>query len=215
VDDIESNDEVKVVVVTGEGKAFVAGADISAMVDMSGEEAEAFSRHGQRVFSRLEELDQPVIAAVNGYCLGGGCELAMSCDFRLSSNKAKYGQPEVNLGVVPGFGGSQRLPVLVGIGRATELLTTGRIIGADEALRIGLVDWIYEPEVLFDETYKIAKTIASKCPDAVKFNKKAAMASQVDLDFDTEARIFGECFASGNAKIGMQAFLDKTEPNWR
>ncbi len=215
IDTIEKTPEVKVVVVKGSGKAFIAGADISAMVNMTGEQAEEFSRYGQGVFLRLENLDIPVIASINGFCLGGGCELAMACDIRIASEKAKFGQPEVNLGVIPGFGGTQRLPQLVGIGNAIDLLTTGRIIKAKEAIKMGLLQKVVEPEELDQFVLDMAKLLTSKCRNAAVINKKAAMASQHELDYEYEAEQFGACFERGDAKIGMQAFLDKKEPEWR
>ena len=212
---IENTDGIRVVIVKGSGKAFIAGADISAMVNMTGKEAEEFSKFGQDVFLRLENLDVPVIASVNGFCLGGGCELAMSCDIRISSSRAKYGQPEVNLGVIPGFGGTQRLPNLVGIGNAIDLLTTGRIIKADIAVQMGLIERIVEPENLDEEVNKIAVLITSKCPSAVISNKKIGRAGLPKFQYGLEAKEFGDCFKRGDAKIGMQAFLDKKEPEWR
>ncbi len=148
VSELSSNKEVKAMVITGEGKAFVAGADIAEMVDKNGEEGTAFSRLGQNTFSSFGKMDIPVIAAINGFALGGGLELAMGCDFRFSSTKAKFGQPEVNLGLIPGYAGTQRLPRLTGMGDALYLLMTADMIGAEDALRIGLVQKVFEPEVL-------------------------------------------------------------------
>lgn len=211
----EKDPEVKAIIITGSGKAFVAGADISAMVGMIGTEAVEFAAYGQKVFSHIENAEKVVIAAINGYALGGGCELAMSCDIRYASNLAKLGQPEINLGVIPGFAGTQRLPRLVGKGMAMELLVTGNTIDANEALRIGLVDKVFAPEELFTEARKTAELIASKCPRAVTLNKKALRAGLPKYDEKTEAQLFGKCFESGDAKEGMNAFLNKTKPNWR
>ena len=155
-------------VITGEGKAFVAGADIAEMVDMTPGEGSAFGKVGQNTFRSLELMEIPVIGAINGFALGGGLELAMGCDIRIASSKAKFGQPEVNLGMIPGYAGTQRLPRLVGLGDALYLLMTGDMIRADEALRIGLVQKVVEPEELMDEVMKIAKTIILKGPKAVK-----------------------------------------------
>lgn len=205
----------RVVVITGSGKAFVAGADISAMADMTADEARKFSRFGQSVFNRIEHSNLPVIAAINGFALGGGCELAMACDIRYASEKAKLGQPEVNLGVIPGFCGTQRLPRLVGQGRAIELLVTGNIIDAVTAEKIGLVDKVVPPETLMSTVYELAGTIASKCPQAVTFNKQAVKGGNYHYNVDIEAELFAGSFESGNAKIGMKAFLEKTKPVWR
>lgn len=205
----------KVVVITGSGKAFVAGADISAMADMTTDEARKFSRFGQSVFNRIEHSNLPVIAAINGFALGGGCELAMACDIRYASEKAKLGQPEVNLGVIPGFCGTQRLPRLVGQGRALELLLTGNIIDALTAEKIGLLDKVLAPETLMQAVYELAGTIASKCPQAVTFNKQAVKGGNYHYNVDIEAELFAGSFESGNAKIGMKAFLEKTKPVWR
>lgn len=205
----------KVVVITGSGKAFVAGADISAMVDMTTDEARKFSRFGQSVFNRIEHSNVPVIAAINGFALGGGCELAMACDIRWSSDKAKFGQPEVNLGVIPGFCGTQRLPRFVGQGRALELLFTGNIIDAATAEKYGLVDKILPADQLMAAVYELATTIASKCPQAVAFNKQAVKGGNYHYNVDIEAELFAGSFESGNAKNGMKAFLEKTKPEWR
>jgi enoyl-CoA hydratase len=205
----------KVVVITGSGKAFVAGADISAMADMTADEARKFSRFGQHVFNLIEHSDVPVIAAINGFALGGGCELAMACDIRWASEKAKLGQPEVNLGVIPGFCGTQRLPRFIGQGRALELLFTGNIIDAHTALSYGLVDKVLAPEELMPAVNELASTIASKCPQAVTFNKQAVKGGNYHYNVDIEAELFAGSFKSGNAKIGMKAFLEKTKPQWR
>lgn len=214
-DSLLNSDDVSVLVFKGSGKAFVAGADISAMVDMTGDQAREFSTYGQNVFKKIEDLPMPVIASVNGFCLGGGCELAMACDIRISSDKGKYGQPEVNLGVIPGFGGTQRLTKLVGRGKAIDLLTTGRIIRADEALSMGLIERVTEHDQLDDEVMKLAELISSKCMRAVKANKLTALKGICSPDYTAEADAFGECFSRGDAKTGMQAFMDKKDPDWR
>ncbi len=215
---VKNDSSIKVLVITGEGKAFVAGADIAEMVDKNGEEGSAFSRLGQATFRSLEKLNIPVIAAINGFALGGGLELTMACDFRTASTKAKFGQPEVNLGLIPGYAGTQRLPRLVGQGDALYLLMTADMIGADDALRIGLVQKVFEPEALMEETLKIAKNIASKGPNAVKLVKQVVRQG-LGMDFDKgselEAKNFGSLFGEGNeGKEGMAAFLEKRKPEW-
>jgi enoyl-CoA hydratase len=216
---VKGNPEVKVMVITGEGKAFVAGADIAEMVNKSQAEGEAFSRLGQNTFRSFEKLDIPVIAAVNGFALGGGMELTMACDFRIASTKAKFGQPEVNLGLIPGYAGTQRLSRLTGMGNALYLLMTADMIGAEDALRIGLVQKVVEPETLMDEVMKIAKNIASKGPQAVKNVKDVARRGyelSLDEGADLEARAFGSLFGDNSeGREGMQAFLEKRKPEWK
>jgi enoyl-CoA hydratase len=207
---------IKVMVITGEGKAFVAGADIAEMVDMTPEQGIAFSRTGQNTFRSLERMEIPVIGAINGFALGGGLELAMGCDFRIASSKAKFGQPEVNLGMIPGYAGTQRLPRLVGLGDALFLLMSGEMIGAEDALRIGLVQKVVEPEQLMEETLRIAKIIASKGPMAVKKVKYVARAGR-QMHFDEgcklEAEFFGTQFKA-EGEEGMRAFLEKRKPDF-
>lgn len=210
---IAADKSVGVVIITGSGdKSFVAGADISQMQPMSALEGRQWGRFSQNVFNAIENLPQPVIAAVNGYALGGGCELAMCCDMRIASEKAKFGQPEVLLGVVPGFAGTQRLPRLIGKGRAKELLFTGNQIDAAEAYRIGLVNAVVPAEQLLDEAKKWAKTILSRGPVAVQLCK-AAVNEGMDMDFESgqsyESEVFGLCFATEDQKEGMAAFLAK------
>jgi enoyl-CoA hydratase len=214
--EIKARDDVKVMIVTGEGKAFAAGADIAEMVDMPPEHARKFSKTGQNTFRNLELLEKPVIAAVNGFALGGGCEFALACDFRIASSKAKFGQPEVNLGLIPGYAATQRLPRLVGLGNALYLLLTADIITADEALRMGLVQKVVEPEQLMDVVKNIAGNIISKGPMAIRLVKKVAREGFL-VDFqkgcDLESLHFGDPFGSEGAE-GMRAFLEKREPNW-
>lgn len=216
LDELQGRDDLKVIVLTGEGKAFVAGADIAEMVDMDQQQGSTFSKTGQDVFRRLELLEIPVIAAVNGFALGGGCELAMACDFRIASAKARFGQPEVNLGLIPGYAGTQRLPRLVGMGNALHLLMTADMIKADEALRIGLVQKVVEPEELMDEVMKIARNIASKGPLAVKLVKQVTRQGWIS-GFEEGCKLeqdkFGKPFGNEGAE-GMKAFLEKREPNW-
>ncbi len=214
---IRDDNEVYVVVITGEGKAFVAGADIAYMRDLDASEAKLFSEDGSRVFRKIETLNKVVIAAVNGFALGGGCELAMACDMRIASTKAKFGQPVVGLGIIPGFSGTQRLARLVGLGRAKELIFTGGHIDADEAYRIGLVNKVTEKENLMEETYKIADKIKSNSRIAIKYAKES-MNRGTETDIETgiafESNVFGLCFASEDQEEGMGAFLEKRHPKF-
>jgi enoyl-CoA hydratase len=204
---------VRVVIVTGAGeKAFVAGADIAAMQDMTATEARLFAQVGRTVGDTLESLSKVVIAAVNGFALGGGCELALACDFVYASEKAKFGQPEINLGVIPGFGGTQRLPRRIGTARAMELVLTGDLIGAEEALRMGLVNKLFAPEQLLAETKKTAEKIAQKGPLAVAAARRAVRKSQelpLSAGNDLEAELFALLFSTADQKEGMKAFLEK------
>lgn len=215
--ELAGNAEAKVLIITGEGKAFVAGADIAEMVEMDGPQGIAFSEKGQQAFAALEALAIPVIAAVNGFALGGGCELAMACDFRIASTLAKFGQPEVNLGLIPGYAGTQRLPRLVGLADALYLLLTADMIPAAEALRIGLVQRVVEPEKLMEECLAIATRIASKGPEAVKKVKQVTRLGMLD-SFNSgcalEAKEFGSLFGN-EGEEGMRAFLEKRKPSWQ
>jgi len=214
IDEIAKDDEIYALILTGEGKAFVAGADIAEMKDLDVIGGRKFGKLGNEVFRKLETLEKPVIAAVNGFALGGGCELSMACDIRIASSKAKFGQPEVGLGITPGFGGTQRLPRLVGLGNAKELIYTAKIINAEEALRIGLVNKVVEPENLMTEAKTLANTIAGQAPIAVSLCK-AAINTGIQLDIDSaisyESEIFGECFSTEDQKSGMTAFIERTE----
>ena len=216
VSEVSQNSEVQIVIITGSGKAFVAGADIAEMVDKTPEEGSAFSRLGQNTFRSLEKLKIPVIGAINGFALGGGLELAMGCDFRIASTKAKFGQPEVSLGMIPGYAGTQRLSRLVGLADALYLLMTADMINATEALRIGLVQKVVEPEELMDEVMKIAKVIQAKGPEAIKKVKHVTRTGYL-MDFDKgselEADYFGTQFKA-EGEEGMKAFLEKRKPNW-
>lgn len=206
------DDSVCAVVLTGEGKAFVAGADISAMSTMNALDARAFADLGLSVFRSIEMLEKPVIAAVNGFALGGGCELAMACDIRLASDKAKFGQPEVGLGITPGFAGTQRLSRLVGSGIAKELIFTADIIDAAEAYRIGLVNKVYTPEELMNEAMKLAEKIVSKGNIAVTYSKMAinrGLETDMDTAMEIERNLFALCFSTEDQKEGMKAFLEK------
>jgi enoyl-CoA hydratase len=218
VAELSKNKDVKLMIITGSGKAFVAGADIAEMVNKSAKEGTAFSRVGQNTFRSLEKMDIPVIAAINGFALGGGLELAMACDFRIASSKAKFGQPEVNLGLIPGYAATQRLSRLTGLGNALYLLMTAEMIGAEEAFRMGLIQKIVEPEQLMDEVMKIAKNILSKGPNAVKKVKKVTRKGLLK-DFkkgcELESEQFGSLFGTGGeGEEGMKAFLEKRKPNW-
>ena len=208
-----ADDGARVLLVTGAGeKAFVAGADIAGMQDMTVEQARVFSEQGMHVMHALEALPVPVIALVNGYCLGGGCELALACDWILASDAAVFGQPEVNLGIPPGFGGTQRLPRRLGPARALELLTTGRQVRADEALRIGLANHVYPATELRAKGLELARTIAAKGPAAVRLVKQAVQRGG-NLDLYTacalETDLFARAFATQDQKEGMRAFLDQ------
>jgi len=207
---------VKCIIITGEGKAFVAGADIAEMADKTQKQGTTFSRFGQKVFRNLELLDKPVIAAVNGFSLGGGCELAMACDFRIASAKAKFGQPEAALGLIPGYAATQRLPRLIGLGNALYLLLTGTMIGAQEAMQMGLVQVVVEPDELIPHSKKLAKKIVANGPAAVRLAKKITRTGQL-MDFDTacqiESEYFGSLFEKEGAE-GMHAFLEKRPPQW-
>lgn len=216
LNNISAQADIRLLIITGEGKAFVAGADIAEMADMTQSEGFAFSKRGQTIFRTIEELEIPVIAAVNGFALGGGCELAMSCDIRVASTKAKFGQPEVSLGLTPGYAGTQRLPRLVGKGNAMLMLLSGDHISAEEAMRIGLVQWTAEPEELMDKTMALAKKIVSKGPLAVKKVKKAVRTG-LESAFEAGCGIESEEFSSlfeGEGREGMKAFLEKRPPNW-
>lgn len=217
VAEIAGRADIKAVVITGDGKAFVAGADIAEMVAKTPAEARAFSKLGQRTFRSLELLEKPVIAAVNGFALGGGCELALACDIRIASAKAKFGQPEVNLGLIPGYAATQRLPRLIGLGNALLLLLSGEMVGAEDALRMGLVQKVVEPEALLPTALELARTIASKGPLAVRLVKRVAREGLLG-DFETgcglEAEAFGLPFGNEGAE-GMKAFLEKRKPEWK
>lgn len=215
VEEITIDDNIYVVLITGSGeKAFIAGADITEMKDMNVIKARKFSMLGNNIFRKLEAMEKPVIAVLNGFTLGGGLELAMACDIRIASARSKFGQPEVGLGITPGFGGTQRLARLVGMGVAKELLYTGRIIDANEAFRIGLINKVVEPEKLLEEAMNLARIIASNAPVAVKL-AKSAVNRGIQMDIDTaimyEAEAFGECFSTEDQKEGMLAFIEKRD----
>lgn len=209
---VGKRDDVGVIIFTGAGRSFIAGADIAKMADLDGTEGRAFTKLGQDLMDFVEDFHLPVIAAVNGFALGGGCEFAMACDIRVASTKAKFGQPEVNLGIVPGFGGTQRLPRLIGKGMAKYMIYTGEMVDANEALRIGLVQKVVEPDQLMDECKRIADLINSKAPVAVRLAKCSVnIAENVDLKsgvmYETEA--YDTTFHSADRVEGMKAFVEK------
>ena len=208
-------EEVRCLILTGAGeKSFVAGADIGEMSTLTKAEGEAFGKKGNDVFRKLEVFPIPVIAAINGFALGGGCEISMSCDFRICSENAVFGQPEVGLGITPGFGGTQRLARLVGAGMAKQMIYTARNIKAPEALRIGLVNAVYTQEELMPAAEKLAATIAKNAPIAVR-NCKKAINDGLEVNMDeaivVEEKLFGDCFESEDQKYGMAFFLDKNK----
>ncbi len=210
---LEQDNNVKVVILAGAGdKAFVAGADIAFMQNLNALEAKNFAAMGQKVFAKIENSTKIFIAAINGFALGGGCELAMSCDMRIASEKAKFGQPEVGLGIIPGFAGTQRLPRLVGKGIAKELIYTADIIGAEDALRIGLVNKVVPVAEMMDAAKTMASKIASKSAPIMQLCKQAineGLEMDVEKSYAHEANLFGLCFATEDQREGMTAFLEK------
>ncbi len=215
---IDADDDVKVAIITGEGRAFVAGADIAQMSDLNGIEGRDMTIQGQKVMELIEAIDKPVIAAVNGFALGGGCELAMACDIRMASEKAKFGQPEVNLGIIPGYGGTQRLPRLVGKGMAKKLIYSAEMIDAQEAYRIGLVEYVVQADELMIEAEKLARTIMSKAPIAIKM-AKVAINNGLNTDLKTgvqfEAEAYTSTFVSEDRVEGMKAFVEKRDAEFK
>lgn len=216
---VEKRKDIKVVIITGSGeKSFVAGADIAEMHNLNAMEGRELALNAQKVFSKIEQMPQVVIAAVNGYALGGGCELSMACDLRIASEKAKFGQPEVNLGILPGFAGTQRLPRLVGKGIAKELIFTTDMIDAQRAYEIGLVNKIVKPEELMTATEEMARKIMSKGMFGVSL-AKAAINNGMNMDMESaykhEADMFGLCFATEDQKEGMEAFLNKRKAEFK
>jgi enoyl-CoA hydratase len=216
-DQLEAKNDIRALIITGAGKAFVAGADISEMSDKNAEQGAVFSKFGQDTFNRISTLKFPVIGAINGFALGGGCEFAMACDFRIASNFAKFGQPEVNLGLIPGYCGNLRLPKIVGLSNALYLLMTADIIDANEALRLGLVQKVVPAEELMKECMNIAEKIASKGKIAVQKAKEVTI-NGFEMGFEEackyEAREFGNLFGNGESGEGMKAFLEKRKPSW-
>lgn len=219
LDEIENDDELRVIVITGAGdKAFVAGADINELVDRDARLGRRVSRERQEIFSRIENLHVPVIAAVNGYALGAGLELALACSIRICSEKAQFGAPEVKLGIIPGDGGTQRLPRLVGQGRAMEMIITGDFIDAQEAYRIGLVNKVFPPEKLKEEAMELAKKIASRPPLAVRYAKEAVNRSQEGdsaSGFALESYLHALSCTTEDKKEGVSAFLEKRKGKFK
>lgn len=212
VGEIERDATLGALIITGEGRSFVAGADIGEQCPMDLDAGRKWARRGSSVFRRLEKLEFPTIAAVNGFALGGGCELALACDIILASEKAKFGQPEVGLGIIPGFSGTQRLPRRVGIGKAKELIFSGKMIKADEAKAIGLVNEVCAPEALMDAALEMARSFTKNAPIAVKYAKACIdRGMQMDLDdgIALENEMFAMCYATEDQKEGMTAFLEK------
>ncbi|WP_022852260.1 enoyl-CoA hydratase/isomerase family protein [Limisalsivibrio acetivorans] len=219
VADLAVDPDVSVIILTGAGeKAFVAGGDIKGMTELDGMGGREMALDAQSVFNLVEKCPKPVIAAINGYALGGGCELALCCDIRLAAKSAKIGQPEVNLGIIPGFGGTQRLPRLVGRGLASEMIFTGEMVTAEYAERIGLVNHVYEDGELMDKALEMAVKIAEKSRTALKLSKEAIVnGTEMDLDKGClyEADLFGLSFSSADKKEGVSAFIEKRKPEFK
>lgn len=216
--DLAKATDIRVVILTGTDKSFVAGASIAEMSHFNSAQGKAFGELGAAVFRKIELLNKPVIAAINGFALGGGCELAISCDIRIASEKAKIGQPEVGLGITPGFSGTLRLPRIVGIGKAKELIYTGRIIDAQEAEKIGLVDQVTKASELENTALEMAELIAQKAPLAVAYAKEAinrGVETDLDSGISIENNLFALCFDTNDQKAGMQAFLSKEEVTYK
>lgn len=216
LDELQNDNEVRVIILTGSGeKSFVAGADIKEFSNFNQEKAEELARNGQNIlFNKIENLSKPVIAAVNGFALGGGLELAMACHIRYASENAKLGLPEVTLGLIPGYGGTQRLPKLVGKGIANEIIFSAKMIPAQKAKEIGLVNEVFPIEELLPKTEELAKSIANNSPMAISKAIKATNLSDTDKGFETEIKFFGELFEMDDKKEGVTAFLEKRKPNF-
>lgn len=218
VDQLDADEEVRVIVITGEGRAFVAGADIGEMATLNMTEGRSFGQKGQKLYRKIEKMEKPTIAAVNGFALGGGCELAMACDIRYASETAIFGQPETGLGITPGFSGTQRLTQLVGKGLATEIILSANNIDAKRAEEIGLVNRVTPPEELMAETMKLAEKIASNAPLAVRWANSAikrGMEADTDTGIAIEGDLFGMCFATEDQKEGMAAFLERRKAEFK
>ncbi len=218
VDVIKENVKVQFVIFTGLGKAFIAGADISEMVNMDELEAKNYGRLGAAVFRKIELLDKVTIALINGYCLGGGNELAMACDFRIASDKAKFGQPEVTLGITPGFSGTSRLPRIVGVTKAKELLFTGKMIDANEALKIGLLTQVVSHDTLQETGFKFIESMDNNSFNALIHIKHAideGMEAPLEDAIELETIYFSRCFSHSNQSEAMKAFFEKRKPNYK
>ena len=218
LDGLRHDDDIRVVVLTGAGeKAFIAGADIGEFKDAGAVEQYRSMQEGN-IYSALERFPKPVIAMINGYCLGGGCELAMACDIRIASSRAKLGQPEINLGIIPGGGGTQRLPRLVGEGQAMRLVMTGELISAEEAARIGLVEKVFEPDELRERALDMARSMAARSPIALQAAKESILAARrmpLDAGLEFERAWFGLLFSTEDKNEGVDAFLNKREPEFK
>ncbi len=215
---IKNATDIDVVILTGAGeKAFVAGTDIGELTSLNGNSGKEFSAHGQEIFDMIQHLGKPVIAAINGYALGGGCELALACHIRIASENAKFGQPEVNLAILPGYGGTQRLPRIIGVGKAMEMILTGNPIDANEALRIGLVTKVVPLSELLKTADEFAQTIASKGQLAIRMSLKAinmTLETPLSEGLKLEASLFGVCCDSSDMKEGTKAFMEKRKANF-
>lgn len=218
IGEVEKDAELRALIITGEGRSFVAGADIGEQKPLDVEGGRRWGRRGSALMRRIEKLEIPTIAAVNGFALGGGCELAMACDIILASEKAKFGQPEVGLGITPGFSGTQRLPRRVGISKAKELIFSGRMIKADEAKEIGLVNAVFAPEELMNGAMEMAKSFLKNAPIAVRYAKACidrGMQMDIDNGIALENELFAMCYATADQKEGMGAFLEKRDATFQ
>ncbi len=218
VDQMNEDSDVRVIIFTGAGRAFAAGADIGEMADLNMDEGRAFGKKGQAVFRKIEQLEKPTIAAVNGYALGGGCELAMACDMRLASERAVFGQPEVSLGITPGFSGTQRLTALVGKAKAAEMILSAQNIDAQTAAEIGLVNHVFPADKLMEETEALAEKIAGNAPQAVRWANSAikrGIEAGLETGITIESDLFGMCFATEDQKEGMRAFLERRKAEFK
>lgn len=218
LDNINADESVYVLIITGDGKSFAAGTDVSEMKDYNSEEGRVLGELGSSVFKKIELMKIPTIAAINGFALGGGCELAMSCDIRIASDTARFGQPEVGLGITPGYSGCVRLPRLIGIAKAKELILTGDYISASEAERLGLVNRIVATEDLMNVSIELAGKIVSKAQIAVRYSKLAinrVMETDINTAIAFENQIFALCFATEDQKEGMSAFVEKRSPHFK
>ena len=215
--ELEEDSEISVVILTGTGKVFIAGADISAMADMDAQTAAQYAYNTTKLYQAMEASGKIYIAAVNGYALGGGCGLALACDLRVASPMARFGLPETGLGIIPGGGGTQRLPRLIGMARAKELVYTGKIIDAEKAARVGLIDQVTQPDTLLEEAKALAELVLKNSRYAVGLSKQALNAGiqrELTLAIDMEREIFAQCFDHPDQKEGMRAFLEKRHPRF-